>query len=90
MALSVGDRRNSKSSALTVSFISPHDPYLPPPRWWEGYGDVEIDLPGVADIPLEARDPHSRRHWFLTGRHRAEVRESDVLRMRRAYYALTS
>ena len=84
------DGGDERPFALTVSFISPHDPYLAPPRWWEGYGDVEIDSPRVADIALDARDPHSRRHWFLTGRHRAEVGESDVLRMRRAYYALTS
>ena len=84
------DGGDDRPFALTVSFISPHDPYLAPPRWWERYRDVEIDMPRVADIPLEERDPHSRRHWFLTGRHRAEVRESDVLHMRRAYYALTS
>ena len=84
------DGDDGRPFALTVSFISPHDPYLAPPRWWEEYADVEIDPPRVADIPLEARDPHSRRHWFLTGRHRAAVDESDVLRMRRAYYALTS
>ena len=84
------DGGDDRPFALTVSFISPHDPYLAPPRWWEGYDDVEIDMPRVADIALEARDPHSRRHWFLTGRHRAAVEESDVLRMRRAYYALTS
>ena len=84
------DGDDGRPFALTVSFISPHDPYLAPPRWWEGYGDIEIDPPRVADIPLDARDPHSRRHWFLTGRHRAAVDESDVLRMRRAYYALTS
>ena len=84
------DGGDDRPFALTVSFISPHDPYLAPPRWWEGYDDVEIDPPRVPDIALEARDPHSRRHWFLTGRHRAAVEESDVLRMRRAYYALTS
>ena len=84
------DGGDDRPFALTVSFISPHDPYLAPPPWWERYRGVEIDPPRVADIRLEERDPHSRRHWFLTGRHRAEVRESDVLSMRRAYYALTS
>ena len=84
------DSEDRRPFALTVSFISPHDPYLAPPRWWERYRDVEIDPPQVPDIPFEKRDPHSRRHWFLTGRHRTEVGESDVLHMRRAYYALTS
>ena len=84
------DGADDRPFALTVSFISPHDPYLAPPRWWDAYDGVEIDPPGVADVALDARDPHGRRHWFLTGRHRAEVAESDVVRMRRAYYALTS
>ena len=84
------DGGDDRPFALTVSFISPHDPYLPPFDWWKRYRAVEIDPPRVPDLPLERRDPHSRRHWFLTGRHRDEVRESDILRMRRAYYALTS
>ena len=84
------DSGDGRPFALTVSFFSPHDPYLPPPVWWEKYNDVEIDPPRVGDIPLEDRDPHSRRHWFLTGRHRDTIGEADVLRMRRAYYAVTS
>ena len=84
------DGADGRPFALTVSFISPHDPYLAPPYWWEQYRDAEIDPPRVPDVPLEDRDPHGRRHWFLTGRHRDEVGESDVLRMRRAYYAVTS
>ena len=84
------DDNDERPFALTVSFISPHDPYLAPPSWWEQYRGVEMDRPAVADIPLEDRDPHSRRHWFLTGRHREAVGETDVLRMRRAYCAMTS
>ena len=84
------DSADDRPFALTASFISPHDPYLAPPRWWELYRDNEIDPPQVPDLPLDQRDPHSRRHWFLTGRHREAIGESDVLRMRRAYYAMTS
>jgi len=88
------DRGDDRPFALTVSFISPHDPYLAPPYWWEQYRDAEIDPPRVPDIPLADRDPHSRRHWFLTGRHRDAsgdaIGEADILRLRRAYYAVTS
>ena len=83
------DDDDDRPFALTVSFISPHDPYLAPPSWWERYRKVEMDRPAVADIPLADRDPHSRRHWFLTGRHRDAIGEADVLRMRRAYCAVT-
>ncbi len=84
------DSGDGRPFALTVSFMSPHDPYLPPHFWWERYRDIEIDPPRVGEMPPEDRDPHSRRHWFLTGRHRNPVGEADVLRMRRAYYAMTS
>ena len=84
------DAGDGRPFALTVSFISPHDPYLAPPRWWGLYHDGEIDPPRVADIPLDERDRHGRRHWYLTGRHRDAVEEADILRMRRAYYAMTS
>ncbi len=84
------DSGDERPFALTVSFISPHDPYLAPPHWWEQYRDADIAAPRVRDIPLGERDPHSRRHWFLTGRHLADISEADVMRMRRAYLAVTA
>ncbi len=84
------DSNDGRPFALTASFISPHDPYLAPPDWWDRYRDARVDPPRVPDIPPDERDPHSRRHWFLTGRHLAAISEADVVRMRRAYYAVTS
>ena len=46
-----GDGGDGRPFALMVSFISPHDPYLAPPGWWERYRDAEIDAPQVPDIP---------------------------------------
>ena len=70
------DGGDDRPFALTVSFISPHDPYLAPPRWWEiGTGISRSTRRGSPDIPLDERDPHSRRHWFLTGRHREAIGE---------------
>ena len=73
---------------LAASFISPHDPYLAPQRYWDAYDGVEIDDPIVADRGLEDQDPHSRRLHYTTGRHKEEVTPADVRRMRRAYYAV--
>ena len=73
---------------LDASFISPHDPYLAPQRYWDAYDGVEIDDPIVADRGLEDQDPHSRRLHNTTGRHKEEVTPADVRRMRRAYYAV--
>ena len=50
------DSGDGRPFALTVSFISPHDPYLAPPCWWDLYRDVEIDPPRIGDIPLEERE----------------------------------
>ncbi len=75
---------------LTVSFISPHDPYLAPPEHWRRYEGVHVAPPQVSDVPLAERDAHSRRLYFATGRHLEEVTPENVQRARRAYYAVTS
>ena len=84
------DQGDDRPFALTVSFFSPHDPYLAPPAWLARCRFSGVDRPNVPDIPLDERDPHSRRHWFLTGRHLDPITETDVLRMRLAYSAITS
>ena len=84
------DAKESRPFFLTTSFISPHDPYLAPEAYWERYRDQDIDAPRVGDIPLDERDAHSKRHYYLTGRHNDEVQAADIRRMRRAYYAVTS
>ena len=43
---------------LTVSFTSPHDPYVARPEFWDHYRDDEIDLPRVP--PQPRMDAHSR------------------------------
>jgi choline-sulfatase len=82
------DTAGDKPFFLATSFISPHDPYLAPPRYWDMYSDDEIDDPIVGDIPVEERDPHSRRLYYTTGRHMDEVSPAAIRRMRRAYYAV--
>lgn len=82
------DTSDDKPFFLAASFISPHDPYLAPHRHWEMYEGIEIDDPVVGDIPVDERDPHSRRLYYTTGRHMDEVTPADIRRMRRAYYAV--
>ena len=84
------DSNDPRPFFLTASFISPHDPYLAPQRYWDRYAGVDIDPPRVADIPPEQRDAHSRRLFHVTGRHLEEVTEAHVCNMRRAYYAMVS
>ena len=82
------DHHHDQPFFLAASFISPHDPYLPPAEYWDRYTDDEIDDPRVPDIPLDERDPHSRRLYYITGRHLDEIGGDDVRRARRAYYAV--
>ncbi|MBC6439546.1 MAG: choline-sulfatase [Rhodospirillales bacterium] len=84
------DRGDDSPFFLATSFISPHDPYLAPPNHWDLYTDDEIDEPRVGDIPLDERDPHSRRLYYTIGRHMDEVGLDDVRRARRAYYAVVT
>ena len=84
------ERRAEQPFFLAASFISPHDPYLAPTRQWDLYDGVEIDDPLVGDLPLDARDAHSRRLYYTTGRHLEEITAAEVRRMRRAYYAVMS
>ncbi len=72
---------------LTVSFTSPHDPYVARPEHWDIYSEDEIDLPRVPPIPPEEMDAHSRRihaHYSI-----GDVAVSDdiIRRARHGYYA---
>ncbi len=72
---------------LTVSFTSPHDPYMARPEFWEMYDDDEIDLPKVPPIPVDQQDAHSARiheHYSIG---KAEVSDDIIKRARHGYYA---
>ena len=75
---------------LTVSFTSPHDPYVAEPEFWDLYKDDEIDLPEVRAIEPDAMDAHSRRiheHYSIGD---ATVTDDILRRMRQGYYASIS
>ncbi len=73
---------------MTLSFIHPHDPYLAPKANWDAYDGAAIDMPAVAPIPPEERDPHSRRLYQLYDRGEHRIEAAHVRAARRAYYAM--
>jgi choline-sulfatase len=73
---------------LTVSFMSPHDPYLAPTADWNRYRADDIDMPAVPYIAPEKRDPHSRRMHDLYDRGEYRVTEEHLRAARRGYYAM--
>ncbi len=72
---------------LTVSFTSPHDPYVARPEFWDRYDTNQIDLPAVPPLNAADRDAHSARihdHYSVSD---ATVTDETVRRMRHGYYA---
>ena len=72
---------------LTLSFIHPHDPYLAPREYWAKYDHSKIDMPAVPFIPVEKRDPLSRRMFELYDRGEYKVSPEHVRAARHGYYA---
>ena len=75
---------------LTVSFTSPHDPYVALPKFWDLYDDAEIDLPEVGPIPHNRMDAHSRRIHEHYSVGEATVTDEILWRTRHGYYASIS
>ncbi|MCL4139043.1 UNVERIFIED_CONTAM: hypothetical protein GTU68_046457 [Idotea baltica] len=75
---------------LTVSFTSPHDPYVALPEFWDLYDEGEIDLPGVPPLDPAELDAHSSRihdHYSIG---KATVTDDIIRRTRHGYYASIS
>ena len=72
---------------LTVSFTSPHDPYVARPEFWDIYADDEIDLPEVPPIDAEKMDAHSARIYSHYSIGAATVTDDVIKRARHGYYA---
>jgi choline-sulfatase len=73
-----------------VSFTHPHDPYVARKRFWDVYeGSANLE-PKVGPIAFEKQDPHSKRLMLACDYARFHVRDDDVRRSRRAYFANVS
>ena len=83
-------RKGRQPFMLTVSFTSPHDPYVALPAFWDLYKDEEIDLPEVGAIPHNRMDAHSRRIHEHYSVGQATVTDEILRRTRRGYYASIS
>ncbi|MFP5075811.1 choline-sulfatase [Rhizobium sp. YIM 134829] len=70
---------------LTASFTHPHDPYVARRKYWDLYEDCAALLPRVG--MLEEQDPHSQRIIHACDYGNFDVRDEDIRRSRRAYFA---
>lgn len=83
-------KQDGQPFLLTVSFTSPHDPYVAEPKFWDLYSDEEVDLPAVGPISHNERDAHSARIFEHYSVGEIEVTEAMLRRMRHGYYASIS
>jgi choline-sulfatase len=75
---------------LTVSFTSPHDPYVARPEFWNLYKTDRIDMPSVGPRPNNLLDAHSRRlrsHYSID---EVTLSDNQIRRARHGYYASIS
>ncbi len=75
---------------LTVSFTSPHSPFVIAQEYWDLYDHDSIELPSVPEIPLDEKDHLSRNLHYCQGRHEFTVTDEHRRNARHAYYGMIS
>lgn len=84
------NRDDKKPFFLTVSYTHPHPPFDAQQEFWDLYENLKIDLPRVPELPPEQLDPASLGLYYNHRRNQMPVSQDQVLRARRAYYAMIS
>ncbi|MEZ5872174.1 MAG: choline-sulfatase [Nitratireductor sp.] len=72
---------------LTASFTHPHDPYVARRKYWDLYEDCQYLLPHVHAMAFDKQDAHSQRIFKANDWLNYDIREEDIRRSRRAYFA---
>ncbi|MGD9827865.1 MAG: choline-sulfatase [Hyphomicrobiaceae bacterium] len=75
---------------LTVSFTHPHSPFVIAQEYWDLYEHDAIELPSVAEIPLDEKDHLSRNLHYCQARHLFTVTDAHRRNARHAYYGMIS
>jgi choline-sulfatase len=75
---------------LWASFTHPHNPFVTTKKFWDLYDHAAIDMPAIPFIPMEQRDPWSRRYAYTIRADEHDVTEEHIRTARHAYYAMTS
>jgi len=72
---------------LTVSFTHPHDPYVARKKYWDLYEDCAHLEPEIGAIPYDDQDAHSKRIFDANDWRDYDIKDEDIRRSRRAYFA---
>ena len=83
-------KADDKPFFLTVSFTSPHSPFVISNEYWDLYNHDDIELPTVAEIPVDEKDHLSRNLHYCQARHLYTVTDEHRRNARHAYYGMLS
>ena len=75
---------------MTVSFTSPHSPFVIGQDYWDLYNHDDIELPAVPPLELDEMDHLSRNLHFCQARHLFTVTDEHRQNARHGYYGMIS
>lgn len=75
---------------LTVSFTSPHSPFVIGQEYWDLYDHDDIELPAVPPLALDEMDHLSRNLHYCQARHQFTVTDEHRRNARHGYYGMIS
>ena len=75
---------------LTVSFTSPHSPFVISQEYWDRYDHDEIEYPAVPPLELDEMDHLSRNLHYCQSRHEFTVTPEHRRMARHGYYGMIS
>ncbi|MEM7209191.1 MAG: choline-sulfatase [Pseudomonadota bacterium] len=82
--------RDDRPFMLTVSFTSPHSPFVIAQEWWDLYDHDEIESPAVAPLAEDEMDHLSRNLHYCQARHLYTVTDEHRRMARHGYYGMIS
>lgn len=75
---------------LTVSFTSPHSPFVIGQEYWDRYDHDDIESPAVPPLELDKMDHLSRNLHYCQSRHEFTVTDEHRRMARHGYYGMIS
>lgn len=83
-------RTDDQPFLLTVSFTSPHSPFVIGQEYWDRYNHDEIESPIVPPLDLDDMDHLSRNLHYCQARHLFTVTDDHRRMARHGYYGMIS
>ncbi|MBX2826482.1 MAG: choline-sulfatase [Gammaproteobacteria bacterium] len=83
-------QHDNRPFMLTVSFTSPHSPFVIGQEYWDLYDHAEIEAPAVAPLALDDMDHLSRNLHYCQARHQFTVTDEHRRMARHGYYGMIS